>query len=136
MSVGQLGLDLHVVSPGLPCRLAISCHRFVTSGLALLKYFFLQGFRNSRIDYNEDLGAWVLYARDKWAGEDVNGTAIASIASVGTGTAIWQFNRDLCNLNTNPPHTLKMTVCSNDQFTCARVRYSWMKSLPFYNSNF
>merc|ERR1719402_27016 len=81
---------------------------------------YYQGFRNSRIDYNEDEGAWKLYARNKWTDEDVNGTAIASIESMGTGSAIWNFNRDLCNLNTNPPHTLKLTVCSNDEFTCAK----------------
>ena len=39
-----------------------------------------------------------------------------------TGAATWQFSHDLCNLNTNEPKHLKMTVCSNDEFTCARVR--------------
>ena len=42
-----------------------------------------------------------------------------------TGAATWQFSHDLCNLNTNEPKHLKMTVCSNDEFTCARVRKDW-----------
>ena len=79
-----------------------------------------QGFMNTRITYDEDDGAWKMTSMFN----NVNGSATAPLGPMGTGEQTWQFSHDLCDINANPPKELKMTVCSMDEFTCARVKWS------------
>ena len=75
---------------------------------------YYHGFLHSIIKYNEDMEAWQLSSVDN----SVNGTSVASITTVGTGSQTWQFDKDICLTNSLDPFATLMTVCSLQEFTC------------------
>lgn len=72
-----------------------------------LPYF--KGFTGSIIKYDEDNLQWLMI-NDPDNG--VNGSAAASIQSMGTGAQMWHFDKDICNRNTLDPFNALMTVCT------------------------
>ena len=80
---------------------------------------YYQGFRTTKMTYDESEGAWSFLAFDKWLNTSVTGKAVIALDAMGTGSAEWNFSEDVCGDN-NSPRTLKMTVCKRNEFTCAK----------------